>query len=185
MAGIDTALKGVGANGKRHALDFYPTPPEVTKALLYFLVGRQMLLRGDVIWEPACGDMAMVDVMEDCGFRTIATDVAMGNNFLTTSPNHGFRWIITNPPFSQAEKFIRRAALFDVPFAFLLKSQYWHSAKRLSLFEEIKPAYVLPLTWRPDFTGHGASLMDMCWVIWHGMTAQTLYIPMRKPKGEV
>ena len=35
--------------------------------------------------------------------------------------------------------------------ALLLKSQYWHSQKRVALFEKYPPAYVMALTWRPDF----------------------------------
>lgn len=40
-------------------------------------------------------------------------------------------WIITNPPFSLAEAFIRRAAELGKPFAFLLKSQYWNATCRM------------------------------------------------------
>lgn len=176
------AIKIIGGNGERRALDFYPTPPEVTKALLDFLLERRMIRRGDVIWEPACGNMAMVDVMEEYGFRTIATDIALGQDFMTHRPQHGtMRWIITNPPFSMAEQFIRRAEEFDVPFALLLKSQYWHSARRKPLFDEFRPDYVMPLTWRPDFTGKGSSMLDMIWCIWSGESGSTQYIPLARP----
>lgn len=95
-------------------------------------------------------------------------------------------WIITNPPFCQAEAFIRHAAEIGVPFAFLLKSQYWHSAKRLNLYRKVQPTMVLPLTWRPDFTGQGNSLMDMCWNVWepkYSGKIVTGYRPLEKPKG--
>jgi hypothetical protein len=47
-------------NGQRRELDFYPTPPEVTHSLMGFLG----LSKDIIIYEPACGDGAMVDVLE-------------------------------------------------------------------------------------------------------------------------
>lgn len=178
--------KIVGANGARRKNDFYPTPPEATRALMDFLERRYLIRPGDHVWECAAGDGDMVRVLEERYFVQ-GTDIREGIDFLETEIKNmderaGIRWIITNPPFTLAEQFIRHANELGVPFAFLLKSQYWHSGKRLRLFEEITPRYVCPLTWRPDFTGQGNSLMDMCWVIWMPGTAdQTSYIPMRRP----
>jgi hypothetical protein len=50
----------------------------------------------------------------------------------------------------------------------LLKSQYWHAAKRHQLFNTHTPAYILPLTWRPDFMfgeRGGAPTMDVLWTV--------------------
>ena len=76
----------------------------------------------------------------------------------------------------------------------LLKSQYWHAAKRAQLFREIPPSYVLPLTWRPDFLfkerngEKGASpLMDVMWCVWltpHMQGAYTEYKPLMRPEKE-
>ena len=171
--------KIVGANPEhgRRANDYYPTPPEVTLALLKFLKIKQ----GATLWEPACGTGLMMNVMATSGYNVIGTDILSGMDFLTCDPVK-CDWIITNPPFSHAEQFIRRAEELNVPFAFLLKSQYWHAARRTKLFQEITPTYVLPLTWRPDFTGQGASLMDMCWCVWGNEVAKTCsYLPLEKP----
>ena len=100
-------------------------------------------------------------------------------------------WIITNPPFSLAEQFIRRSGEHKIPFAMLVKSQYWHAIKRFFLFYENKPAYILPLTWRPDFLfktrGSGSPLMDVMWCVWIPGATKTEYRPLLKPsmkKGE-
>lgn len=156
--------KIIGANPEhgRKINDYYPTPPEVTDAILRFL----KINRKATIWEPACGTGSMTDVMKAHGYNVIGTDINSGIDFLTCEPVK-CDWIITNPPFSLAEQFIRHANEIGVPFAFLLKSQYWHAARRVNLFKEITPTYILPLTWRPDFTGQGASLMDMCWCVWY------------------
>lgn len=179
---MDSA-KIVGGLGKRREMDFYPTPAECTQALVDFLYERKLLMPGDTVWEPACGDMAMVDVLEDNGLRVIATDITTGKDFLTANDGRA-RWVITNPPFCLAERFIWHAAELGVPFAFLLKSQYWHSKKRLGLFQMHAPSYVLPLTWRPDFTGQGSSLMDMAWNVWCGNPGFTQYIALEKPAFE-
>ena len=97
-------------------------------------------------------------------------------------------WIITNPPFSLAEKFIERAWEFKKPFALLLKSQYWHAARRYDLFERCTPSAIFPLTWRPDFLGEGGSpLMDVMWVVWKFGPDEPIfpaYIPISKKTGE-
>ncbi len=175
------ASRIVGGNSayKRADSDFYPTPPDATMALLKFL----RLPLGSVIWEPACGENHMVDVMRECGYNVIATDINTGTDFLTADQVE-CDWIITNPPFSLADRFIERCIASKKPFALLLKSQYWHAKKRLGLFRSFPPAFILPLTWRPDFTfkqrGKGSPLMDVMWVVWGGCH-DTRYIPLEKP----
>lgn len=88
--------------------DLYPTPPEVTYALLDFL-----RLPGNTrIWEPACGNGDMVHEMEVWGYQVTGTDISMGQDFLTVSPV-SCDWIITNPPFSLSEVFIRRCQYIE------------------------------------------------------------------------
>src|SRR5690606_41708421 len=41
-------------------------------------------------------------------------------------------WIITNPPFKDSVAFINRAIQIGKPFAYLLKSQYWHARNKRS-----------------------------------------------------
>lgn len=182
---------GNSAIGRREA-DFYPTPPEVTVALLDFL----HLPENTVIWEPAAGEGDMLETIRACGYeRAWGTDISEGFDFL--SPDIfkrlfvGFDWIITNPPFALAEEFIRKAASLGKPFSFLVKSQFWHAKRRLPLFDEFPPSYILPLTWRPDFffkDNHGGSpLMDVMWCVWlmpQIKGVQTVYKPLERPKGE-
>lgn len=167
----------MGGNGAkaRKAADLYPTPPEVTVALMRFL----KLPAGTDIWEPARGQGDMVRALADCGMAVYGTDIRDGIDFLTTrqpgnAPAAG--WIITNPPFSLADEFIR------------------HAAKRAQLFREIPPSYVLPLTWRPDFLfkerdgKKGASpLMDVMWCVWltpQMQGVQTVFKPLMRPEKE-
>ena len=185
LQGASGAVKAegiIGGNGQRRPMDFYPTPPEVTNAFLNFMednIGPDFW-RGKRVWEPAAGNGAMAEKLRERGAIVIETDILTGTDFLKAkTPEADF--ICTNPPFSQAEKFIRRALETGLPFALLLKSQFWHSKKRFDLFNANKPALMLPLTWRPDFTGGGNSLMDCVWCVWfRGSIWQTVYMPIKK-----
>lgn len=176
---------GNSARGRRQS-DLYPTPPEATVALLQFL----NLPKNTIIWEPAAGEGDMSDVLQTYFETVYTTDILDGTDFLKSSIDAA-DWIITNPPFSLAEDFIRHAAKIEKPFAFLLKSQYWHASKRMALFEEIPPSYILPLTWRPDFFfkerengNSGSPLMDVMWCVWLTpwmKNVQTIYKPLPRP----
>lgn len=180
---------GNSAAGRRQ-LDLYPTPPEVTVALMRFL----NFPSGVSVWEPAAGDGDMADVISQYAFPVYVTDIRDGTDFLKSCIDDA-DWIITNPPFSLAEEFIRHAAELNKPFAMLLKAQYWHAAKRAKLFEELPPNYILPLTWRPDFffkerdgKKGGSPLMDVMWCVWLTpwmKNVQTVYQPLPRPtRGE-
>lgn len=183
-------LNGSRINGgntayKRIESDYYPTPPEATQALLNFL----KLKKGTRVWEPACGEGHMVNVMKENGLVVEKSDLIYGEDFLEI-PAKECDWIITNPPFSIADKFILRCREHQKPFSLLLKSQYWHAKKRLNMFWEKTPTYICPLTWRPDFMfkkrGSGSPLMDVIWVVWmngYEESKYPLYIPLEKPKA--
>lgn len=178
------AIHIVGAWDKqnRKPMDFYPTPRDVTQALLNVLD----LPVGTTVWEPAFGAGDLARVLSERGYQTILTDIIYGQDFLTTPMPAGTDWIITNPPFSLADKFIERAWELQKPFAFLLKSQYWHAARRYELYERCTPSAIFPLTWRPDFDGRGAPLMDVMWCVWKFGPDEPLfptYIPLSKKMG--
>lgn len=173
-------INGGNSSTGRKASDFYPTPPEATIALLKFL----SLPTQTHIWEPACGEGHMVDVMEAMGYTVTGTDIRTGYDFLSEPPIP-CDWIITNPPFRLAADFIRRCAEYGKPFALLLKSQFWNAAKRYKLFLEITPTRILPLTWRPDFTGKGQAMMDMAWCVWDlAPRGTTYFMPLWRPSSE-
>jgi len=75
----------------------------------------------------------------------------------------------------------------------LFKSQFWHAKRRQKLYEENKPAYVLPLTWRPDFLyqdrikgGKSASpTMEVAWTVWIEGNENSVYYPLLKPLNNI
>lgn len=180
------ATLGNASADDRNGTDFYPTPAPVTHALLDWL----KLPTDKIIWECASGENHMAQVMTDRGYHVECSDLHKTGVDFTKAGLLAVDWIITNPPFKVSEEFIRHAyELQPAGFAFLLKSQYWHSKKRNALFNQIRPYAVLPLSWRPDFlfgSKAGAPTMDVLWTIWKAPYDQTetLYQPLLKPQHD-
>jgi hypothetical protein len=188
-------LTGGLGKGKRRELDFYPTPANVTISLLDFLHAHFYITSFSKVWEPACGNGAMSRVIEKYCKFVYSTDLnacgygVSGIDYLTHESLIKFDAIITNPPFNLSEAFIKKA-LSEAPLVcILLKSQYWHAKSRYTLFMDNPPAYILPLTWRPDFLEHekgisdkkGAPTMEVLWTVWARNEKSSKYIPLLKP----
>ncbi|MBX9594906.1 MAG: hypothetical protein K2X46_11105 [Roseomonas sp.] len=99
-----------GRTLSRQDLDFFPTPPRATAALL-----EREAFPG-LIWECACGDGAMARVIEAAGHQVVATDLVdrgygkAGVDFLMEYrlPDR-CESIVTNPPFRLATQFVEHA----------------------------------------------------------------------------
>jgi hypothetical protein len=177
-------LTGSGKD-KRRSLDFYPTPKECTIALMDFFKLQKMK-----IWEPACGTGEISRILESYGHYVISTDLRHtgygegGIDYLTAN-ELTVDAIITNPPFNISHLFIQRALKEAGFVAMILKSQYWHAKIRLPIFNSNKPAYILPMTWRPDFamgTMGNNPTMDAMWCVWIKDNNSAIYQPIEKPK---
>ena len=171
---------------QRKANDFYPTPADVTRALLDVLD----LPAGSLVREPACGGGAISRVLIDYGYRVQSSDLCnrgygqTGVDFLYARAIQSDA-IITNPPFKLAGDFIRKAVLEAPVVAMLLKSNYWHAARRVELFMQHPPSAVYALTWRPAFleAERGKNpLMDCCWTVWTGSNEPTRYRLLQRPQ---
>jgi hypothetical protein len=108
-----TGAQNTRKNGLREADDFYRTPARCTERLL------EVERFPSVIWEPACGDGAISEVLRDAGHMVISTDLvdrgygASHRDFLMeytlSAPA-----IITNPPFKLADEFVLHALALGV-----------------------------------------------------------------------
>jgi len=173
LSGLSSAIVESQRQWERKPADFYPTPPDVTVALLNALGDR--LPSGSSVLEPACGDGAMAKVLTTAGHRVTATDLrddsgygVGGCDFLDCEVGR-YDAIFTNPPFNVAAEFISKAVPNARIVAMLLKSQYWHAARRQKLFNQHPPSDIYALTWRPSFleAERGRSpLMDVIWTVW-------------------
>lgn len=183
-------LTGANMRGDREPYDFYPTPTAATEALIK-AEGSHLLTRR--VWEPACGDGAMAEVLKARGVKVLATDLidrgyGVGDiDFLAAEPPERARLnaVVTNPPYKIGTGFVQRALSFpSVEYvAMLLRVNFWNAASRINLFDSWPPALVYMLTWRLDFTGKGAPTGDSMWVVWdRARGTDTRFKMLPKPK---
>lgn len=139
----------LGTTGyKRLANDAYATPAWVTEALL----DNVELPRA--IWEPAAGDGFMVRVLSQRGHNVHATDITIDLDFLECVSAPDTQAIVTNPPYSLADKFIRHALDLMRPrrgmVAMLLRNEFDSAKKRADIFKNNQAFFLkLVLTKRP------------------------------------
>lgn len=162
---------------ERERDDFYPTPPDPTRAFLHAEIDR--LRDFGTIWEPAAGDGAMVREMESLGLRVVASDLidrgcgAEIRSFYDWSfPAAGA--IVTNPPFAEcgwgngkARWLYQALDNLGVEYMALLLNWTWPGAGGLAPFWSRFPAArVYLMRWKIDFTGQGAPPMLNAWFVW-------------------
>lgn len=153
--------------------DFYPTPPAATEALL-----RVERFEG-AIWECACGDGAISQVLEAQGYDVVSTDlVARGYgtprvDFLlerqALAPN-----IVTNPPFKNAEAFAAHAvALASGKVAMLFRLAFLAGQARRRFFESTPLSAVWVFSkrlaiarGRQALPMDGGGMIDFAWFVW-------------------
>lgn len=169
----DRVYKLLGTHGldEREKDDFYRTPEEAVKALLFLED-----FEGN-IWEPACGDGAISEVLKDYGFKVISTDLydrgygARGYDFLRKGNKFTADNIITNPPYKFCLEFVKKALeLSKKKVAMLLRIQFLEGKKRGEFFKEHPPARIIVFSNRisclkPNET-RSADAMCYCWFIW-------------------
>lgn len=161
------------------SLDFFPTPPWATRALLEHVF--------DPAWsplktarEPACGRGDMARPLAEYFDHVDASDVhAYGfgrlEDFIWPSSTPARAdWIITNPPFRLGVEFVRKAlGLVDVGVAVLVRLAFLESDDRYeALFRRNPPTIVAQFVERvPMFKGRldpgGSTATAYCWLVWH------------------
>lgn len=151
--------------------DFFPTPAWATHALI-----ENEAFKGD-IWESACGNGAMSDVLEQTGRTVISSDLydrGYGegqHDFLDSrrrAPN-----IVTNPPYNAAEGFVRAGLnKSKQKFALLLRLAFLEGANRQrTIFTDAPPARVWVFSERITFYPAGAvqkgsGTTAYAWFVW-------------------
>lgn len=169
MTRIGANMAGGNPKRGRRKNDWYPTPPGTTRALIPVLKESNW---PKSIWECACGDGRMSQELSVAGFSVVSTDIAprmYGKklDLLTTTKPLG-RSVVTNPPFKFADEFIvHLLGILGIEYvALILPMQFWNAKSRVAIFNQWRPALVLPMTWRIDNTGEGRPTMSNMWCVW-------------------
>lgn len=189
--GMGRALAGGGPAENRRGNDYYPTPADVTRALLR--VERPHLEQdASPIWEPCARGGAMLREIRAAGYACIGSDIVPDPDneviYADATRTAAFSTrAITNPPFALSAEIINHllGKLGLTYLAMVLKSQYWHAENRTALFENHRPARIYALNWRPDFLSKGAPTMDCIWTVWDSAsTGPTVFSVLARQEAQ-
>lgn len=173
----------------RRDVDFYPTgQPEAIRALL--ARDGDVIRAAGSVWEPACGDGALVREIRNAGIPCSASDLIdrgcpdswQADYFTCLRSRAGA--IITNPPYNLINardghgRWLRHT--LDMPgwdYLALLLSWDWPAARAngLGALLDTNPfSYCYLMRWKLDFTGEGSPPQRNAWFIWQrGWTGTT------------
>jgi hypothetical protein len=142
---------------KRRALDYYPTPPEATRALF---AAEAASIGAGPVWEPCGRGGAIARVLAASGVRVVASDIVadpandVAQADLMAVRHAPARKIVTNLPFAPARAMVAHLwTLPDVDYmAALFKATWLSCGKGAALWRAgLAPTRRYDLTWRLDF----------------------------------
>lgn len=187
MAGLISGCGTVASSMEERGLDFYATPFEAIEALMEHEV------LPPVIYEPCCGNGAIVLPLREAGHTVIASDIVERGcpdsqaeiDFLQTKEApFGVEAIVSNPPFAKAEQFIHHALYnLHIPKVWMLLRLAFLEGGNLNSYKgKCRRAVLdnghlakvllfrkrLPMIHREGWTGkkHSNSGMPFAWVGW-------------------
>ncbi len=145
--------------GKRlNKTDFYATPPWCYENL-------------DIDWsifenahEPCRGDGRIQFFLEEEGLECTYSEILEDKDFFEWTEETDL--ILTNPPFSIAQKFIDHALNYSNTCFMLLRLNYLGSIGRHEWWKKNPPIAIHVLSKRPSFTGTGTDATDYGWFAW-------------------
>ena len=124
---------------KRGIYDELYTPVNAVEMILPFIPYNVK-----TIWEcTAIKESKIVDVLRNNNYNVITTHIDDGYDFFNYEPDE-YDMIITNPPYSLKNKFLKRAFELGKPFMFLLPITTLEGIERGKLFSENKIQILIP-----------------------------------------
>lgn len=156
----------------RGRADDFQTPPAALDYLVPYLPNTW------TIWECAAGAGLLVDGFAARGYRTVASDILTGQNFLTWRPEEHWDCVVTNPPYSLKQEFMERAWNLGKPFALLLPLTTFETRRRQKILAQ--GVEVIFLGKRVNFvtpSGEGSGAwFAVAWFTWRlGIGRQLLF----------
>jgi hypothetical protein len=186
------------------SLDDFPTPPWATRALCEHVLKPHFNLKDHTVWEPACnrGHMAMpleeyfaavhASDIHDYGWdgQNVVEDFLFPNNFPPFCGALDADFVITNPPFRLAQRFIEKAQQVAlVGTAILVRTAFLEGVGRYSeLFKSNPPSIIAQFServpmWKGRLTATGSTATAYCWLVWLRDSVDTHFVwipPCRK-----
>jgi len=168
------SLNGVDRFEKKGSKrDVYYTPDNAISLLLPFLPANK------VIWEFAWGQGHIAHYLQLHGYKVVGgPDV----DFLTEYVEANL--LVSNPPFSKKDEFLRRAYSLGKPFAMLLPADALVGLARYPLFAKHGIQLLIPNK-RINFVGSGNTSpnFNTFWLCWH-LLPQNIVFAELPPNGK-
>lgn len=181
-------MSATNRGSKREAQDLYSTPESAFKPLIPYLPKTVSF------WEPAAGDGRLIKMLRKSGREAWGCDLNHGFNLYSMGEvkneleqNKSFgqdfladfqlrEFIITNPPFSLAEEFVRHSLEVADETMMLLRLNFLGSSKRRDWFRAHEPNAMFVITPRPSFVNGGSDACEYMWTYW-GTRYSGIYHP--------
>ena len=158
-------------NGKNDELY---TPDYAIEPLLKYLP------KDKIIWECTdFGESNITKLLKQHDYKVISTHKD-NFDFLTDVPNFDFDMIITNPPYSLKNEFLKKCYQYDKPFCLLLPLTSLEDIERGKMFRE-KGIDVLVLDRRCDFMDNKKSnWFNTSWFCYKILPKQLIFEELHK-----
>lgn len=172
--------------------DFYSTDPQALEVFLQALK-RDGIILNNTVWECACGNGALSEVLYSHGYDVISSDKVFRGYQKTDFCADFLKWqgkfkvdadILTNPPFKYAKEFVEKGLEYveaGNKVIMLLRIQFLEGQKRREMFDKTPPKYVYVNSARVQCFINGEVKENMssaacyCWFIWEkGYTGETI-----------
>lgn len=159
-------MSSTGRGAVRNENDFYATPESAFTPLLPFI--GKVMIHGETVWEPACGDRRLINWMTDFGIMADGNDLNDEHGGVDYLRDMTMRYcVVTNPPFSLAFEFAKYAVERSSYVFLLLRLGFLASQKRREFFKQHEPSALFVLSERPSFTANGKTdSADYAWFFW-------------------
>lgn len=180
ISGAPTA-HGAGRVKDAKDLDYSPTPPWATRALVDVIMPHLQRRIDGIVREPACGEGHIAEVLRETCSQVIATDIHDGYgyadhiaDYLDAEFDVACDWTITNPPFEERVlKFMKRALRSSrIGFAMFLHLRYLEGVNRYNdVFKHHPPTLVAPFVERVpllmgEYDPDASTTTAFMWLVW-------------------
>jgi hypothetical protein len=183
-------LSATNRGTKRVDADFYPTPISVIQNFL-----KHHQIKEGTILEPCAGNGNFIKALREYGYdnHIIANELRDHeiNNLSESGANeiHTYNFlenkistypttIITNPPYSLAEEFVKKCKeqFPEAEIIMLLRLAFLESKKRFHFWEQHPVNKLYILSQRPSFTGKGTDATAYAWFVWNNSNKQSIKV---------
>ena len=163
----------------KHALihsteyDEFITPAYAVKPLVKYLP------EGSTIWECTGVESNITQVLRDAGFVVVETSIHKGFDFLKHDAPFSFDIIITNPPYSLKNDFLKRCYAYNKPFALLLPLTALETKIRGKLYRS-HGLQLLVFDTRVQFLDKNSCWFNASWFCWNLLPKELIFTELLK-----